>query len=409
MATLDRMVLLLLFPGIKATMHLSDTDVSLLHGLAFAVSFSLVGIPLGHLADRWNRRNLLIAGMAGWSMATLACGLSQSFTQFFVARMVVGAFAAVLAPAAISIVADLFPTEQRGRPTALLLAASMFGGVLSNFLGGGLLDYFSHHAPPALPLVGQPAAWQMALLGAGAISLITVPLLLLIAEPGREAAASVRGESFALASHMHRHAAMFVLLFATFIIIAVSGQGLGNWWPAVFMRQGGLTPTEAGALLGVVSLLGGIGAALAGGFFSDWAARRDPRTGRLKLAAVGLAGQAIALLPLLTPQFVPGVVLTLVVSVVLLGVVSTACYSLLPDLVPPQGRGLLIGLYQFVGNLIGFGLGPTAVALVTNQVLRDETRVSEAMLLFGMPLLALGVILALLATPLVSRMRAASA
>jgi MFS family permease len=95
--------------------------------------------------------------------------------------------------------------------------------------------------------------------------------------------------------------------------------------------------------------------------------------------------------------------------VVLLGVVSAACYSLLPDLVPPQGRGLLIGIYQFVGNLIGFGLGPTAVALVTNQVLRDETRVADAMLLFGMPLLALAVILALLAAPFVRRMREATA
>ncbi|MBW8752716.1 MAG: MFS transporter [Sphingomonadales bacterium] len=408
MAVFDRMVLLLLFSGIKASMGLSDTDMSLLHGFAFAISFSLVGIPLGYLADRLNRRNLLIAGMTGWSLATLACGLSHSFAQFFAARMAVGAFSAVLAPAAISMVADLFPTEKRGRPTALLLAASMFGGVLSNLVGGGLLDWFTHHPPPSLPWIGQPAAWQMALLGSGAASLIAVPALALIAEPEREVSPAT-GATFHLASHMQQHAAMFVLLFATFIIIAVSGQGLGNWWPAVFMRQGGLTPTQTGALLGGLSLVSAIGAALLGGWLSDWAARRDPQTGRLKLAAAGLAGQAVALLPLLTPHFVPGVMVTLAISVVLLGVVSAACYSLLPDLVPPQGRGLLIGLYQFVGNLIGFGLGPTAVALVTNQVLRDETRVADAMLLFGMPLLALAVILALLATPFVRRMREAAA
>jgi MFS family permease len=95
----------------------------------------------------------------------------------------------------------------------------------------------------------------------------------------------------------------------------------------------------------------------------------------------------------------------LFLSVVLSGVVSAACFSLLPDLVPPQGRGLIVAMYQFVTNLIGFGLGPTAVALVTNGVLDDEARVADAMMLFGYPLIVLGVIFAVLAVPLLRRMR----
>jgi MFS family permease len=408
MAMLDRMILLLLIPGIKASMALTDTEVSLIYGLAFAICFSVIGLPLGALADRWNRRNLLLAGVLGWSLATLACGLSQSFWQLFAARMAVGAFQAVLAPAAISMIADLFPAASRGRPTALLLAASMFGGALANFVGGGLLDYFSQ-GTPELPFVGRPAAWQMALLAAGLISLLCVPLLAWIAEPRREAApATPDGEAaFAMVAHVRRHAAMFALLFSAFIVIAVAANGVGNWWPAVFMRQGGLTPTGTGAVLGVLSLAGGVAAALVGGMASDWAARRDPHTGRLKLAATALVGQVLVLLPLLQPQFVPGLVATLAVSVVLSGVIGAACYSLLPDLVPPQGRGLLIAMYQLVGNLIGFGLGPTAVALVTNEVLRDEARVADAMMLFGMPLFALAVVMTALAVPLVRRMREA--
>lgn len=408
MAMLDRLILLLLVPGIKASMALSDTEVSLLYGLAFAICFSVVGIPLGHLVDRWNRRNLLLAGMLGWSAATLACALSHDFWTFFAARMVLGAFQAVLAPAAISIVADLFPTEQRGKPTALLLAASMFGGALANFVGGALLDHFADHQP-VLPLVGRLAAWQLALFGAGLVSLIATPLLLLVHEPPRESATIGIGESFGMIAHVRRHGAMFLLLFAAFVVIAVAGNGVGNWWPAVFMRQSGLTPTETGVVLGSVSLIGGIGAAVIGGALSDWAARRDPRTGRLKLTAVALVGQMIVLLPLLQPQFVPGIVIALSISVVLSGVVGAACYSLLPDLVPPQGRGLLIAMYQFVGNLIGFGLGPTAVALVTNEVLRAETRVAEAMMLFGLPIYALAGVFVLLAAPAVRRMRAAAA
>ena len=409
MSMLDRLVLLLLIPGIKASMGLTDTEVSLLYGLAFAICFSVVGIPLGHLADRWNRRNLLVVCLLGGGLATLACGLSHGFWELFAARMVLGAFQAVLAPAAISMVADLFPTEARGRPTALLLASAMFGGALANFLGGGLLDYFANHQPD-LPLVGKLAAWQLALLGTGCFSLLALPLLLMVPEPTRETALAAKsGESFGMIAHVRRHAAMFALLFGTFVIIAVILQGVGNWWPAVFMRQGGLSPTETGATLGLISLIGGVAAALVGGFLSDRAARLDPRTGRLKLAALALAGQAIALLALLQPQFVPGVMLALGVSVVLSGVVSAACFSLLPDLVPPQGRGLIVAMYQFVSNLIGFGLGPTGVALVTNVVLNDEARVADAMMVFGYPLVVLGVILAMLAIPLLGRMRAATA
>lgn len=403
MSMLDRLILLLLIPGIKASMGLTDTEVSLLYGLAFAICFSVIGIPLGHLADRWNRRNLLVVCIVGGGLATLACGLSHGFWQLFAARMTLGAFQAVMAPAAISMIADLFPAEARGKPTALLLASAMFGGALSNFVGGGLLDYFAHHQPD-LPIVGKLAAWQLALLGAGGVSLLALPPLLMVREPVRGAIQSATGSgTFNMAGHLRRHAGMFALLFAAFIIIAVVLQGVGNWWPAVFMRQGGMTPTEAGATLGVVSLIGGIAAAIVGGALSDRAARRDPQTGRLKLAAGALGAQALVLLPLFQPQFVPGVVVALVVSVVLSGVVSAACYSLLPDLVPPQGRGLLVAMYQFVSNLIGFGLGPTAVALVTNEVLQDEARVADAMMLFAYPLIALGVAFSILAVPMLAR------
>lgn len=410
MSMLDRIILLLLIPGIKATMGLTDTEVSLLYGLAFAICFSVIGLPLGHLADRWNRRNLLLTCLIGGSVATLACGLSHGFWELFAARMALGAFQAVLAPAAISMIADLFPTEERGKPTALLLASAMFGGALANFVGGGLLDYFAHYQPD-LPVVGKLAAWQLALLGAGGISVLAVPLLAMVSEPPRESAgvAVSTEERFGMVAHVLRHPAMFALLFGTFILIAVVLQGVGNWWPAVFMRQGGMTPTEAGATLGLISLAAGVAAAIIGGALSDQAARRDPRTGRLKLAAMALAGQCVAFLPLLQPQFVPGVMVALGVSVVLSGVVSAACFSLLPDLVPPQGRGLIVAMYQFVTNLIGFGLGPTGVALVTNAVLNDEARVADAMMLFGYPLAALGVVCAILAVPLLSRMREATA
>lgn len=406
-AMMDRMILLLLMPGIKADLNLTDTEISLLHGLAFAVCFSIAGIPLGHLSDKTNRRNLLIAGTLGWGLATMACGLTSSFTGFFIARMAVGVSQAVLAPAAISIVADYFSSEKRGKPTALVLAAGMFGGAGANAIGGWMLDWFANNPAPALPLIGQPRAWQAALLAAGLPSLLAAPLLLLMREPEREKHTlnAAGGTDFSVIAHFRRHGALFFCLLLTFVIIAVAGNGVGNWWPAVFMRSGGLTPTETGVLLGLLSVAGGVAAALIGGWLSDWAARKDPAAGRLKLTAACLAGQVLVLFVLFIPENVPAVTATLAVSIVFSGTLGAACYSLLPDLVPPQGRGLLIAIYQMIGNLIGFGLGPTALALVTNKVLQDETRVADAMMLFGMPSYALAIVAALVAVPLLRRMR----
>lgn len=411
MAVVDRTIMLILIPGIKATLVLDDTQVSLLLAFSFAVCFAFAGIPLGMAADRWNRRNLLIAGVAGWGVATFACGLVHSFWQFFAARMATGACMAVMAPAAISMLADLFPAERRGRPTGILMACSMFGGVLSNFLPAGFLYYFERHPPGVWPLIGEVVPWQTAFFGAGILTLLAVPLLAMVREPVREGhTAAARDEpEFSIIGHLRRHWAMFLLLFFAFISIALVGNGVGLSWPAVFMRSGGLTPVQTGLLLGFTNIFTGAAVAVAGGWLSDWAARKDRATGRPKLAAAGLAIQALTLLPLFAPSSVAGIAVTLTVNVILTGIVATAVFSLLPDLVPPGWRARLIAVYQFLGNLVGFGLGPTMVALVTNRVLQDESRVADAMLIFGLPMFSLSALLVLLAVPFLRRLREAEA
>ncbi len=407
MAVVDRVILQILLPGIKESMGLSDTQVSLLLGFAFAFCFAFAGIPLGAAADRWNRRNLLLVGVAGWGLSTIACGLTSSFWGFFVARMFVGAFEGALAPAAISMVADMFPPEKRSRPTAILMACGMFGGVLSNFIAAGFLAWFAHNPLPVLPGFGELAAWQVALIGAGSVTLIGAPLLLTVREPERERHAPASGGShaFGIKPYIARHALMFVLLFSAFTCIALAGNGVGMWWPFVFIRSFGMSPAETGVLLGLNSIVTGLVVALAGGWLGDWAARRDPATGRLKLLAAALTIQGLALVPLIDPRSVVIITLALTVNVIATGVAATAAMSLLPGLVPPHWRGRLIAVYQFIGNLVGFGLGPTLVAMVTNHVLQDESRVADAMMLYGIPLLALAAMVAALAVPRLRHMR----
>jgi predicted MFS family arabinose efflux permease len=124
MAMLDRMIIVLLVPGIQASMGISDTEISLVHGTAFALFYAIAGLPLGRLVDQTNRRNLIIAGVVGWSLGTIACGLADNFIQLVAGRIVVGVCQAMLAPASLSTVADFCAPEKRGRVTAILVSGS---------------------------------------------------------------------------------------------------------------------------------------------------------------------------------------------------------------------------------------------------------------------------------------------
>src|SRR5258707_4169348 len=123
----DRQVLSLLVDPIRADLGISDTQISLLLGTAFAVVYGVAGIPMGYLADRTSRRNLIFVGVLVWSVGTLACGFSQSFGQLFAGRLVVGLGEAVLSPAAISLISDYFPPSRRGDPGGWFFSGPSLG------------------------------------------------------------------------------------------------------------------------------------------------------------------------------------------------------------------------------------------------------------------------------------------
>ena len=135
----DRQVLSLLVDPIRGELGISDTQVSLLLGTAFAVVYGIAGIPLGVLADRTSRRNLIFAGVLVWSCGTLACGFSHSFGQLFAARIVVGLGEAVLSPAAISLISDYFPPSRRGTAVGFFLSGIAMGIGAAILIGGGVL------------------------------------------------------------------------------------------------------------------------------------------------------------------------------------------------------------------------------------------------------------------------------
>ena len=181
----DRQVLSLLVDPIRGELGISDTQVSLLLGTAFAVVYGIAGIPLGFLADRTSRRNLIFAGVVVWSCGTLACGFSHSFGQLFAARIVVGLGEAVLSPAAISLISDYFPPARRGTAVGFFLSGIAMGIGAAILIGGGVLHVVESGVLAGTPFAGQPA-WRLVLLLIGAPGLLWSLAILLIKEPARK-------------------------------------------------------------------------------------------------------------------------------------------------------------------------------------------------------------------------------
>jgi MFS family permease len=173
----DRQIMGFLVGPIRRDLGITDTQIGLLGGLAFALFYTLVGLPMGWLADRMNRRNLIAIGVVFWSMATAACALTGSFSSLFAARIGVGIGEATLAPGAMSLVSDLFPKEKLASALGVYAMGIMIGSGLASIVGGVVVQLVTARPEITLPLFGDIAAWRMAFVIV-ALPGVVVPLLL---------------------------------------------------------------------------------------------------------------------------------------------------------------------------------------------------------------------------------------
>jgi len=182
---IDRYVLGLLIEPIKADLGLTDTQIGLLLGPAFAIFYATMGLPLGWLADRKNRVKIVAIGIAVWSIATAASGLARNFTHLFVARMSIGVGEATLSPCAMSIISDSFPPEKRSRPIAVYTMALSVGAGFASLLGAGVLTWAKSGGTMTLPGIGELMPWQATFFIVGLPGLILSVLFFLLREPAR--------------------------------------------------------------------------------------------------------------------------------------------------------------------------------------------------------------------------------
>ena len=409
LSQMDRQIIAMLIEPIRADLRISDTQFSLIHGLAFAIFYAAMGIPIARLADSRPRPLIISAGIFLWSLATAACGLARSFWQLFAARMAVGFGEAALSPAAYSMIADTFPRAQLGRALGVYSTGAFIGTGLAFLAGGTIIEAMNRVGELDLAIVGVMKPWQATLFIVGLPGIVLAALFFAtIRDPGRRGSAQdiARDEDLPASGfpireilrYMTSHRRAFAAHYAGFGCLALVLFALLFWSPAYLFRNFGLSSRDVGLHLGILVLISNTTGVLSSGWLADYFDRQSRGDGPMRAGVVG--GLAV-ILPVSLFPFVPQLYGTL-------GLLAVAMYfasfplpiaaAALQLMAPNRMRAQVTALFFLSLNIVGITGGATLVALATDFIFHDEKRVGFSMSLVatfaavvGTALLAMGL------------------
>lgn len=371
-------ILNILVEPIKAALAVSDTQYSLMQGLAVAVFAALLGIPAAIIADRGNRRRVVMVGVMIWSAATVACGIAQSFGQLFAARMLVGVGEVFLFPAALSMIADVAPSRRLSSAIGIFGCGGPIGTAFA-LIGGGWLMRHQSLVVGAFPApFGQ--AWRVAFLMCGAQGAVAIGLLLTVPEPRhRSAAGHLQHTVGATAVYLRNHWRAFIGVSGGMLALSFCVFATASWSPTVLVRVHGMSYSNAGQLTGYAALLGGVVGAWAAGILTDRIEARGRRDAALRVAAAVSALILLTIIGAVLSASAFWAALLLCATYSLLGMPTVLAGTALQQITPPAMRAQVMAIQVLLVNLVALSLGPLAVALLTDHVFGRPQAVGYAL------------------------------
>lgn len=378
---LDRTILTLLVEPIRESLNITDLQLSLLHGFAFAVFYVSLGIPIARYADSHNRVKLISAGVLVWSTMTALCGLARNFTHMFLARIGVGIGEATLSPAAYSLISDYFPVEKRPLAYSVYQTGIYVGMGLAMIIGGYVIAIV-----PAIdmPFYGPMEPWQVVFLLVGLPGLIVFLLLRTIKEPARkdmmvddDGNTSVSFKE--VLSFINARRVAYGSVIGGVAAKSLAFYGVSAWLPTYFIRTFGWDAQTIGLWYGLASIVFGVIGINTGSRVSLWIRERGYTDANLRICMGAEAclipiGIAASLMP--TPELS----LSLYCGFIFFAAFSVGCQAAaLQEITPNQMRAQVSAIYLFVTNMVGIGFGPTFIAFFTDVIFKSDAMVGYSM------------------------------
>jgi len=349
---LDRQILGILGPAIKADLNLTDTQFGAVGGLAFAMLYSLLGIPLAYLADRTSRSGVVTAALTVWSAFTALCGTATGYGQLFLYRLGVGVGEAGGVAPSYALIADYFPTERRARALAIFSLGVPIGLGAGAYIGAHLAHWFG---------------WRAAFLVMGVIGIALAPVLKFLVRDLPRQAPAVDPLPLSRAFPIIARKPTFWLMAFASSMSSLCGYGLALWVPSVLIRSYGMELVPAGNFLASLLLLGGTAGVFAGGWFADRFGHKDRAWYAWLPAIAWLVTAPTFALGLLAPSLWiawPLLLIPNALNILWLGPVVTA----VQHLVPQRMRSTASGSFLFINNLIGLGVGPLLMGRISDAL-----------------------------------------
>lgn len=380
---IDRQIISLLVEPIKRDLHVTDTQIGLLGGIAFAIFYTVFGIPIGRLADRMNRKTIIAAGVIVWSLMAASCGLARNYVQLFLARVGVGIGEGALSPAAYSMITDAFPRHKLGRAFSVYNMGIPIGSGIALLVGGLVVVAVSGVGKTfTLPLLGEVRAWQFVFIATGLPGLLLPLLLLTVHEPARRGLLKTADNKVAerlplrdVVAFMVKNGHFYTPHFLAMAMMACLGYAVGFWLPTVMARTYGIQPGLVGTVLGISTMTMNTAGVFVAGRICD----RLTTKGHSDAPIWVCFGTAIAVLvtsalPAFMPTATIGLVMMCLAGFPFHGYVAMGPMAV-NQVTPNQMRAQVSAVYLFTVNLIGLGLGPYLVPLISDYVLRDPQQI----------------------------------
>lgn len=374
--SMDITLTTLLIEPMKRDMALSDIEIGLLQGTAFGLAFGLSSIPLGRLIDSRNRMRLLVVGLFVWMAGMAGTALASSVTLLVIWRVALGVVFALIIPAAVSIIADLFPPERRSVATSLFAVGQASGQAFGILAGGLMFDALTRMLATSPGLLDGLAPWRALYLAAAVLAVVLLIPLLLLGEPARQEQKQASTAASAAFRELWAYRAFLVPLLLAMLFCQIALQAAAVWATPVLIRDHHLSPGQFAGWLSAVTFLGGIVGALAGGQGAELGRRRRGRAGVLIPAFVA----ALATAPLSFFALAPGVPLfagMLALNLMMGAVTATIGVIAITLNIPNEIRGLALGTNVFVSAVFGVATAPAAIALLS-KMLGGEAMLGQA-------------------------------